>query len=59
MKFEDNLKKLEQLVRNMESGEMKLDEMIADAKNSVTEAAAGTGQRVYWDSVRRIAVLVR
>lgn len=29
MKFEDNLKKLEQLVRKMESGEMKLDEMIA------------------------------
>lgn len=28
MKFEDNLKDLEQLVRKMESGEMKLDEMI-------------------------------
>ena len=34
-------------------------EMVADAKNSVTAAAEGTGQRVYWDSVRRIAVLVR
>lgn len=29
MKFEDNLKKLEGLVRKMESGEMNLDEMIA------------------------------
>ncbi len=29
MKFEDNLKKLEDLVRRMESGELKLDEMIA------------------------------
>ena len=29
MKFEDNLAKLEDLVRRMESGEMKLDEMIA------------------------------
>ena len=29
MKFEDNLKKLEQTVRRMESGELKLDEMIA------------------------------
>ncbi|MGN0854931.1 MAG: exodeoxyribonuclease VII small subunit [Kiritimatiellia bacterium] len=29
MKFEDNLKKLEELVARMESGEMKLDEMIA------------------------------
>ena len=29
MKFEDNLKSLEQIVRRMESGEMKLDEMIA------------------------------
>ena len=29
MKFEDNLKKLEQTVRHMESGELKLDEMIA------------------------------
>ncbi len=29
MKFEDNLKKLEELVRRMESGELKLDEMIA------------------------------
>lgn len=28
MKFEDNLKKLETLVSQMESGEMKLDEMI-------------------------------
>jgi exodeoxyribonuclease VII small subunit len=28
MKFEDSLAKLEDLVRNMESGEMKLDEMI-------------------------------
>lgn len=28
MKFEDNLKDLENLVRKMESGEMKLDEMI-------------------------------
>lgn len=28
MKFEDNLKKLETLVAQMESGEMKLDEMI-------------------------------
>ncbi len=28
MKFEDNLGKLEQLVRRMESGELKLDEMI-------------------------------
>ena len=29
MKFEDNLAKLEGLVRKMESGEMNLDEMIA------------------------------
>ena len=29
MKFEDNLSKLEALVARMESGEMKLDEMIA------------------------------
>lgn len=29
MKFEDNLRKLEDLVARMESGEMKLDEMIA------------------------------
>lgn len=29
MKFEDNLKKLEQLVAKMESGDMKLDDMIA------------------------------
>ena len=29
MKFEDNLKKLDELVRRMESGEMKLDDMIA------------------------------
>lgn len=29
MKFEENLKKLETLVGKMESGEMKLDEMIA------------------------------
>lgn len=29
MKFEDNLKKLEQLVAKMESGDMKLDNMIA------------------------------
>ena len=29
MKFEDNLKKLEELVAKMESGEMKLDDMIA------------------------------
>ena len=29
MKFEDNLKKLEELVARMASGEMKLDEMIA------------------------------
>ena len=29
MKFEDNLNKLEGLVDKMESGEMKLDEMIA------------------------------
>lgn len=28
MKFEDNLRKLETLVAQMESGEMKLDEMI-------------------------------
>lgn len=28
MKFEDNLKKLESLVRQMESGELPLDEMI-------------------------------
>ena len=28
MNFEDNLKKLEQLVARMESGDMKLDEMI-------------------------------
>ena len=28
MKFEDNLKQLEELVRKMESGELKLDEMI-------------------------------
>lgn len=28
MKFEDNLVKLEGLVKKMESGEMKLDEMI-------------------------------
>lgn len=29
MKFEDNLKRLEELVAKMESGELKLDEMIA------------------------------
>lgn len=29
MKFEDNLKQLETLVGRMESGEMKLDEMIS------------------------------
>ncbi len=29
MTFEENLKKLETLVRRMESGEMKLDEMLA------------------------------
>ena len=29
MKFEENLKNLEQVVRRMESGEMKLDEMIS------------------------------
>ncbi len=28
MKFEDNMEKLEALVKKMESGEMKLDEMI-------------------------------
>jgi len=28
MKFEDNLKKLEELVAQMESGDMKLDDMI-------------------------------
>ena len=28
MNFEDNLKKLEQLVAKMESGDMKLDDMI-------------------------------
>jgi len=28
MKFEDNLKKLETLIARMESGELKLDEMI-------------------------------
>lgn len=39
--------------------EFYCSEMIADAKKSVKEATAGTGQRVYWDAVRRIAVLVR
>lgn len=29
MKFEDNLKRLEELVGKMESGELKLDEMIS------------------------------
>lgn len=29
MKFEDNLKQLEELVRKMESGSLSLDEMIA------------------------------
>ncbi len=29
MKFEDNLKRLEELVRKMESGGLSLDEMIA------------------------------
>ena len=29
MQFEENLKKLEGLVRSMEAGDMKLDEMIA------------------------------
>lgn len=29
MNFEDNLKKLETLVQRMESGELKLDDMIA------------------------------
>ena len=40
MKFEDNLKKLETLVGKMESGEMKLDEMIAafeEGRKLVTE----------------------
>ena len=40
MKFEDNLKKLETLVSQMESGEMKLDEMIKafeDGRKLVTE----------------------
>ena len=40
MKFEDNLKKLEELVGKMESGEMNLDEMIKafeDGRKLVTE----------------------
>jgi len=40
MKFEDNLKKLEGLVARMESGEMKLDEMIVafeDGRKLVVE----------------------
>lgn len=40
MKFEDNLKKLETLVGKMESGEMKLDEMITafeEGRKLVTE----------------------
>ncbi len=40
MKFEDNLKDLESLVRRMESGEMKLDEMIKafeDGRKLVSE----------------------
>lgn len=40
MKFEDNLKDLETLVRKMESGEMKLDEMIKafeDGRKLVSE----------------------
>ena len=40
MKFEDNLKNLETLVGQMESGEMKLDEMITafeEGRKLVTE----------------------
>lgn len=40
MKFEDNLKNLESLVRRMESGEMNLDEMIKafeEGRKLVTE----------------------
>ena len=40
MKFEDNLKKLEELVNKMESGEMGLDEMIKafeEGRKLVTE----------------------
>ena len=33
MKFEDNLKQLEELVRKMESGALSLDEMIAAFEN--------------------------
>ena len=33
MKFEDNLKQLEELVRKMESGVLSLDEMIAAFEN--------------------------
>ena len=33
MKFEDNLKQLEELVRKMESGALSLDEMIAALEN--------------------------
>lgn len=44
MKFEDNLKDLETLVRKMESGEMKLDEMIKafeDGRKLVSECQKG------------------
>lgn len=40
MKFEDNLKKLEELVNKMESGEMGLDDMIKafeEGRKLVTE----------------------
>lgn len=33
MKFEDNMKNLEELVRRMESGSLSLDEMIAAFEN--------------------------
>ena len=42
MKFEDNLKRLEELVNKMESGTLKLDEMIAafEEGRTLVEACA-------------------
>lgn len=50
MKFEDNLKRLEELVKKMESGTLKLDEMIAAFEEGRTLVAACTKDL---DSVRQ------
>ena len=52
MKFEDNLKQLEELVRKMESGALSLDEMIAAFENG--RRVVGTGQKGLESIGRRV-----